>query len=145
MSAGPWGWVVEGARARVLAVLVGFAVALTAWLGVLGDPLVTDVAPAGIVTFELAKSAQGAEAVLASWDGPAREAAMLVQGVDSLYLLVYPAGFSLAALLLGARLGGRWRSTGLALSWIMLAAAPLDANDNLLQVSLLLILIIQII
>ncbi len=131
LALGPFGWMHPERVGAALAVLSALALALSVWLAVLGAPLHTDVAPTGIVAFELARTAAGAGAILDSWDAPAREAAMLVQGVDFLYLLVYPAAFSIGAVWLGRRLGGRWQRLALPLAWAMWLAAPLDAVENL--------------
>ncbi len=128
---GPFGWLAPDRLGRTFAVLFALAFGLSLWLTALGAPLHTDAAPNGIVSFEFARSAAGARAILDSWDAPAREAAMLVQGVDFLYLLAYPAAFSLAAVLLGRRLGGTWQRASVPLAWAMWLAAPLDAVENL--------------
>jgi len=130
-AAGPFGWIAPQRRGRAFLALLALTFALSLWLTALGAPLQTDAAPNGIVSFELARTEAGARAILDSWDAPAREAAMLVQGVDFLYLLAYPAAFSLAAILLGRRIGGRWQSAAQPLAWAMWLAAPLDAVENL--------------
>ncbi|MDH4017149.1 MAG: hypothetical protein OEV20_07415 [Actinomycetota bacterium] len=127
---GPFGWIVPARRGLALVVLLVLTFSLSLWLAALGDPLATDAAPSGIVSFELARTAEGARAVLDSWDAEAREAAMLVQGVDFLYLLAYPAFFSLTAIQIGRRLGGRWLTAAVPLAWAMWLAAPLDAVEN---------------
>jgi hypothetical protein len=116
---------------RAFALLFALAFGLSLWLTALGAPLHTEAAPNGIVSFEFARSAAGARAILDSWDATAREAAMLVQGVDFLYLLAYPAAFSLAAILLGRRLGGAWQRGSVPLAWAMWLAVPLDTVENL--------------
>jgi hypothetical protein len=130
-AAGPFGWVAPRERGRVLAALFALTITLSLWLGTLGAPLQTEAAPSGIVAFELAGTEAGARTILESWNGPAREAAMLVQGVDMLYLLAYPAFFSLAALQLGRRAGGRWLAVAAPLAWAIWLAAPLDLVENL--------------
>jgi hypothetical protein len=120
----------ERAQPRLLAVLTLLLLGLSLWLSGLGQALVTDAAPHGIVSYELARHLDRSSAMLASWSADARERAMLLQGIDALYLLVYPAWFSLAAARLGARLGGAWQRAGAAVSWAVLLAAPLDAVEN---------------
>ena len=92
--------------------------------------LVTSAAPYGIVSFELAGSLERAEAIIQSWSERARSVAMLIQGFDYLYLIVYSAWFSMAAVSLGARLKGAWQSAGLLIGWSVLVAAALDAVEN---------------
>lgn len=127
----PFAWVTDAAQPRLLGVLTLLALGLSLWLGSLGQALVTPEASQGIVSFELARTAARSGAILGSWSARAREAAYLLQGLDYLYLLVYPAWLSLAAARLGARVGGRWERAGVLVAWLMLAAIPLDATENL--------------
>ncbi len=127
----PFGWVSERAQPWLLGVLTLLVVGLSLWLSSLGEALATAAAPHGIVSFELARDAARSAAILGSWPERAREAAFLLQGLDYLYLLAYPAWFSLAAARLGARLGGAWQRAGIFVAWVVLAAAPLDAVENL--------------
>ena len=126
----PFDWVRAEAKGRLLGALTVLVAASSALLFVLDRGLVTDAAPNGIVSFELAGSAARAGAILAAWSAEARQVAMLVQGFDYLYLLVYPAWFSLAADRLGGLLGGAWLRFGGGVSWLVLLAAPLDAVEN---------------
>jgi hypothetical protein len=126
----PFAWIVEGSQRRVLTLLTVLLLALTATLGGAGRILVTPQAPYGIISFELTGHIHGAAAILQSWSPQAREWAMWIQGLDSLYIIVYPAWLSLAAAMLAARLGTGWRSVGLAVSWLVLACTPLDAVEN---------------
>ena len=131
MTGLPFDWVYETARLRLLAVLSVLILVLSLWLTVLGQELNTAEAPNGIVTFELAASAERAGAILGSWDNSARTRAMLIQGIDFLYLFVYPAWFSLSIALVATAFGRLWLSAGSRLSWAVLCAAPLDAVENL--------------
>ncbi len=126
----PFGWVSESAQSRLLLVLIVLTVGVSARLGAAGAVLETLAAPRGIISYEFAWSAAGAAAVLDSWDANAKAAAMFVQGLDGLFLLLYPACLSLAVLRLGACLGGGWARAGLWLSWAVLLAAPFDAVEN---------------
>ena len=105
-------------------------IALTIWLTRLDLNLRNDATPNGIVSFELAGSAGAAGAILDSWSPKAREAAMLIQGLDYLYLLVYPAFLSLLTWRLGARLGGGWERAGSSIGTGVWLCAPFDAIEN---------------
>ncbi len=104
--------------------------ALTLWLGVAGEVLITPAAPLGIVSYELAFDAGISQAILDSWSGHPRDMALLIQGVDYLYLMVYPLWFALCSMLLGRKLGGGWYQTGRGVAGLSLLAAPLDAIEN---------------
>lgn len=103
---------------------------LSSVLTVIGQPLVTPAAPRGIVSFELAGALEPAVAMLASWDEGARQRALLSLGLDYLYLFVYPAWLALSMRMLGRSLSGAFERTGRRMSWIVLAAVPLDALEN---------------
>lgn len=105
-------------------------VTLTVWLYQLDRVLRTEAAPNGIVSFELARTGETSRAILDSWNPQAREAAMLLQGLDYLYLVVYPIWLSLLISSPSERLGGTWQRAGLWMSTAVLLCAPLDAIEN---------------
>ncbi|HJK91329.1 MAG TPA: hypothetical protein RMH85_07440 [Polyangiaceae bacterium LLY-WYZ-15_(1-7)] len=114
------------------AVAAALFVALT-WMGL---PLHTEVAPAGIVSFELARTPGQAIAIVQSWDEAARARAAIHLSVDYAFLLAYAAWLwaALRGLALrfeargeaGAR-GARWSRRLAASMWL---AAGLDAVEN---------------
>lgn len=116
-------------RLQLLGVTFLF-VTLTVWLYQLDRVLHTPAAPRGIVSFELARTAATAGAILDSWNAQAREAAILLQGLDFLYLIVYPVWLSLLGLSLADVLGGAWQKVGLWVSTAVLLCAPFDAIEN---------------
>ncbi len=126
----PFAWVSDSAQPRLLAALSLLLIVLSIWLTDLGRALINAEAPSGIVSYELAGHVDRSAAMIRSWSADARANAMLIQGIDSLYLLVYPAWFSLAACRLVARMGARWRRSGLLVAWAVLLAAPLDVLEN---------------
>lgn len=130
MTTSPFSWVPDPARSRLLAGLTVLLVGTSAWLMYLDRALVTPAAPHGIVSFELAHDVERSRAILEAWTSRSKAVAILVQGIDYLYLVIYPAWLSLAAERVSARLGGTWRRAGAAVSWAVLGAAPLDALEN---------------
>lgn len=116
-------------RLQLLGVTFLFAT-LTVWLYQLDRVLRTEVAPQGIVSFELARTAEKSAAILESWSPQAREAVMLLQGLDYLYLVVYPVWLSLLASTLSESLGGTWQRMGLWVSTAVILCAPFDAIEN---------------
>jgi hypothetical protein len=133
----PFDWLSPSRRPAVFAALGVVLLALSALLGALGAPLVTPAAPLGIVSFELAGSAEAAARILDSWPPPERERAALVLWIDFLYLVVYPAWLSLACLFIARRHAGFTARLGESLAWLALAAAPLDLLENLALLRLL--------
>ena len=130
MEIRPFSWMTGRAQNRVLVILTVLLVGCSAWLMWMDRALVSAAAPHGIVSFELARTLENSTRILHSWSREAQLTAMLVQGFDYLYLLVYPAWFSMVAVRLGALLGGVWGLFGLPLSRVVLLAAPLDAVEN---------------
>ena len=130
MTRGPFKWIVPRAQRTVLVGLTILLVGSSAWLIYMDRVLVTSAAPNGIISFELAGSLERSEAIIQSWSEQVRSVAMLIQGFDYLYLIIYPAWLSLAAILLAALLGGRWQSAGMLTGCVVLVAAPLDAVEN---------------
>ncbi|MCB9535229.1 MAG: hypothetical protein H6704_03115 [Myxococcales bacterium] len=100
---------------------------VTAALVVLGAPLVTDPAPHGIVSFELAADVHTAQAMLDSWGPEGVPIAARNLGLDALYLLLYPATLALGLWLVGAR----------RLARAMPVAGALDLVENVALLAVL--------
>jgi hypothetical protein len=119
------------ARAFTFVTLLTLAVWLT--LSVDNAPLRTPAAPAGIVSLELAGTADRVAAVLHSWGPRPREVAAFGLGLDFPFLLLYPTALSLAAGLVAERIRARsirvslW---GKAIALSVPGAAVLDAVEN---------------
>lgn len=103
---------------------------MTIWLTIIGEVLVNESAPLGIVSFELAHNKATSVAILDSWSSHAKAIAMLVQGIDFLYLFVYPAFFAVCCYLLGKKLNAIWFVIGRGISFISPLAGILDAVEN---------------
>ncbi len=88
-------------------------------------------APLGIVSFEIVGSGVGE--LLRGWSEAQRRDAMLVQGLDYLFLLLYSTALASGALLLGARARvGRPKLSALSrpVAWGFTFAALFDAVEN---------------
>ena len=92
--------------------------------------LQTAAAPQGVVSYELAGSADVAGQILASWDANARLHAAFSLGFDYLYMLAYTVTLALVALWLAAGRKGIIRTTGILLAWGMGVAGLADALEN---------------
>lgn len=111
------------------------ALAFAVWLVLLvaNGPLATPAAPQGIVSLELAGSAERAAAILASWAPPQREAAAFGLGLDFLFLLLYPVAISLACRIVAFRIEPRrprWARLGRAIALAVPLCVALDAVEN---------------
>jgi hypothetical protein len=114
------------------------SVVLSAVMAVIDEPLQNHAAPLGIVSFELAWSTANAQAILASWDAPARVYAGLILGLDYLYLLVYSTAVAATCAWAARRHSGRWHALGIGLCWGQWLAALCDASENLALIRILL-------
>jgi hypothetical protein len=88
-------------------------------------------APLGIVSFELAGG--GAADLLAGWTEAQRRDAMLVQGLDYLFLLLYSTALASGALLVGRRARAKrpqLASLARPVAWGLTLAGLFDAVEN---------------
>jgi hypothetical protein len=97
-----------------------------------------EVAPQGIVSFELCAYHGSCVAMLESWGADARVWAGLSLGLDYLFMLIYAAAIFLALRLLALRLPRRWARPTRAVAWSAWAAALMDAAENYCLARLLL-------
>ncbi len=107
----------------------------------LDAPLRTQVAPRGIVSFELAARYETSRQILNSWNARAKTQAALSLGLDYLFLIVYANFISLACVRVGQtfrRHKPRLAGPAASLAWAQFLAAVLDAVENLALIALLL-------
>lgn len=120
-----------------MSALVLLAIALMTALSHTGRALQSNAAPYGIVSFEFAGDLTTARAIIEGWGEAARVQAAFNLGLDYLYLLIYGSTLALACLWVGTR-GSRltlvWAER---MAWVALAAAGLDAVENLALYQLL--------
>ena len=103
-------------------------------------PLTNDVAPNGIVSFELAKELEVSKNILNSWDTHAKTSAGMSMGLDFLFLIIYA---SFIALLMHKLNESVWQNTKIyklviILMYGVFLAALFDAIENFALIKLLL-------
>jgi len=89
-----------------------------------------EVAPQGIVSFELCAYSGSCGAMRESWGAEARSWAGLSLGLDYLFMLLYAATVFLALRLVADRVPARLRRPTRAIAWAALGAAAADAVEN---------------
>jgi hypothetical protein len=109
---------------------IAAALAVMISLRVLDEPLKTDAAPQGIVSYELAGNANASLAVLESWDQPAKLYAAFSLGLDFLFLITYSSAIALACIWATGLMPGSLTGLGIALAWGQWVAAILDGLEN---------------
>jgi len=97
---------------------------------ILDTPLQTDYAPSGIVSFELAGSAQNAAHMVLTWSGEAMLNASFGLGVDYLFMPIYALALGFGTLLAATRHGGWLKSLGAVAGYGAFAAPLFDAVEN---------------
>ncbi len=121
-------------RNRLFFVFTGWTLLVTAVFRFFEQPLRTDAAPAGIVSFELARTTAVAQSMLNSWDATARVYAGLSLGLDGLYPPLYATAIGLACAAVAVRLQRRgrlgWTAVGVWLTWGLAVAALFDYVEN---------------
>ena len=126
----PLDFIPSANRRPVFLAFFVWAMVITAIMQALGAPLKTSVAPAGIVSYELAGTAAKAKDILASWDQTQTLYAAFGLGIDYLYMPSYALAMSLGVLLAMGRHKGWLASLGVWIGWGSLAAALFDATEN---------------
>lgn len=107
-------------------------------LNILGAPLQTAAAPAGIISYEFSGDTEGANAILNSWDNPTKQYAALNLGLDYLFMPAYATAIALAVIWVGQAIGGRIHAFAIWLAWGQWLAALLDATENIALLKMLL-------
>lgn len=126
----------------------GLSVLILTIFNALGSALITPAAPMGMISFQLARTPQQTQALLASWDAATRQVAAFCLGLDYLFMPAYALAISLAArwvseglrlrLRQGMRLHG-WplAAAGVPIAWGVWLGALLDAIENAAQAAML--------
>ncbi len=122
-------------------VLFTMTIATLVGMQITGNPLITEAAPGGIVTFELIGSFEGSQAIMDSWQGITMRYASINMGLDFLFLTLYGITIALGCLLISARMPEEWKTLkqiGWGLAVGVLLASALDIVENIALIKLLL-------
>lgn len=103
----------------------------------LDAPLRNRFAPAGIVSFELAGSAQVAQSIINSWDNEAKLNASFGLGFDFLFMPFYAVSIGMGILLGAKNAREPWGRMGGMLGWFVVAAVIFDCIENVVLFSIL--------
>lgn len=99
-------------------------------MAILCHPLNNEAFPTGMLAFEFAKTADVSAAIMASWDGMARDYALLSIGFDYLFMIVYTAWLSWAVLAIGNKFYDVIGWAGDFIGRIVWLALPFDAIET---------------
>ncbi len=129
----PFSWLSHSAQKRAFWIALGLTVIVLAGMNIVGGPLNTPAAPAGIISFEFAGSIGVATAMMDSWGEHGPVLAGISLGIDYLFLVAYSVAISLGCVLIA---GSVYRNAtvatlvGIVLAWAQFAAAAMDAVEN---------------
>ncbi len=125
---------------NVLWALALITMVLFVVLGILDQPLKTNEAPNGIVSFELAGSFNQSQKILSSWNHQAKLYAALSIGVDYLFLVAYSLFFAFLIFKLSKLFVEhiKWLvQAGIIIGWLQFLAAIFDSVENYFLIRLL--------
>jgi hypothetical protein len=119
-------------RRTVFVILLVATLVIMVVLNMTGNHLRTAEAPAAIVSYELAGTAEKAEAILNSWDNEAKAYAGFNLGFDYLWMPFYSTTIALGLVwaISALRLKGTAATILTFLAWGQWLAAILDAIEN---------------
>ncbi len=129
-------------RKPVFFALLAWTLVLFVIFQLLNAPLITSIAPYGIVSHQFAWTAEKAQAILASWAGRPSLFAAFGLGLDFLFIPSYALTLGLGALLAAGRHRNMavWlRQLGIWATYGVFAAATFDVLENILQARQLLL------
>lgn len=137
----PFAWLPASGQKRVFIVLLALTLTVMVGLNILGRPLNTEVAPLGIISFELAGGLSQAQRMVRSWGPTGQVYAGLNLGLDYVFMIAYAGCISLGCVLVVRTISRRAEflsAAGVSLAWAQLGAALLDAVENYALIQVLL-------
>ena len=141
MQKHPFEWLSIKTQNRAFVVLLMITFIVMGGLQVLDGHLKTEIAPAGIVSFEFAGNITNAKQILVSWGPQGAIYAGMSLGLDFLFLFSYAGAIGLGCVLAARGLSQRSKTIfllGVPLAWGQLCAALLDAVENISMIQVLL-------
>jgi hypothetical protein len=126
----PFAWIAAEAARTVSRVAGLAALILIVAIQVLTPALVTESAPYGIVSLQLATSEAAAARMVASWEGRALAVAAFGHGLDTVLPFAYAIGIGAAARVRALRTPAALPAARLA-AWSAIVAASLDLVENI--------------
>ena len=127
--AGDW------ARAQTIFTLFTALISLALFVVIskVDKPLQNELAPRGIVSFELAKKFDNSQTIIKSWDNRQKQYAAFSLGIDYLFLIAYSLLLAALIVKISRALAKRFKRLarlGYYLAMLQFAAAALDAVEN---------------
>jgi hypothetical protein len=137
----PFRWITEPTQKPAFWFLFVFTILVIMGMQFTSTPLITDVAPGGILDFEFARTLSNAQSIITSWENEGQVYAGLNLGLDYVFMAAYGLTIGLGCVLVARGLTERVKfltPVGVVLAWGALLAALLDAFENYALIRLLL-------
>ena len=137
----PFVWLSERGQKRAFLGVFVFTLAAMMSMNIIGNPLLNETAPQGIVSFEFAGTLDAAHRMMESWGEKGLISAGLSLGFDYLFLVVYALCIALGCVLVARAMQNRVKilfPVGALLAWAQFLAAILDAIENYALIRVLL-------
>jgi hypothetical protein len=135
----PFKWLSISAQRSALLISFLLSLTLLTVMHALDQTLITESAPRGIVSFELAGSVEKVEQILEEWGPEGKAYATLSLGLDYLFLIVYALFISLSCVRIARHLKLKFSflaAWGFGLGWAQFSAALLDVIENFALINL---------
>ncbi len=135
----PFKWLSDSAHRSALLIFFLLSATLLTSMHSLDQTLITETAPRGIVSFELAGSIEKVGQILKEWGPEGKAYATLSLGLDYLFLIVYALFISLSCVRIARHFKLKFSflaACGFILGWAQFLAALLDAIENFALINL---------
>jgi hypothetical protein len=126
----PFQWIPSQWLWGIWLILVGATLGMGYWLQNLGTEIDQRL-PYGILAIEMPWSSERAEEIRVALGEEGIKAARQQTFADFVFLMLYPLAISLSSALIAASLPDKAGAIGIAITWGVLLAGPLDALENL--------------
>lgn len=135
----PFYWLATPLQKWLLAGSLLLALVLMVAIHLTNAPLQNPTAPLGMVSFQLAGSLAAAETILTAWGAEGQRWARINLWFDYPYLLAYAVSLALGCVVLARQFPAHswFARLGSGLAWGVVAAALLDAFENVMLFILL--------
>ena len=117
-------------RKRLFFLFLSLTIILFAVFQALDKPLRTSAAPNGVVSFELARTPDQADAMVSSWSQEGKFNAAFGLGIDYLFMPAYAFALAFGTLLAAGRHSGWLKPLGAVAGYGVFVAALFDAVEN---------------
>jgi len=129
----PFEWLTPSGQIRAFIFFFILSLLVMVSLQVTGAHLISEVSPAGILSFEFAGDLSAAQNMVTSWGQTGRVYAGLNLGLDYLFLLVYACAIGLGCVLVACSHSPKTTfsaNLGILIAWAQFGAALLDGVEN---------------